>query len=95
MTKRRSLFAHPVVDLTGRMLRPIVPARLWHRYCDWRYSHLGRHSWLAREDKLDGHIDVYWKSMTHPNRTQLIGLLGGPSTIATSPSFWSSGVMPG
>lgn len=74
---RRSLFVHPAVDLAGRLLRPIVPAKLWHRYCDWRYSHLGRQSWLTREDKLDGQIAMYWGSMNHPNRTQLIALLGG------------------
>ena len=72
---KRPLIAHPLVELAGSLLRPVIPARLWHRYRDWRYAHVGRHAWLAREDKVDGHVDMYWKSIDHPNRTQLVDIL--------------------
>lgn len=63
-------------DFAASILRRIVPGRVWNRiaapYRDWRFARASRRGWLTRQDKVDGHVSVYWNSLGHPNRLRLI-----------------------
>jgi trans-aconitate methyltransferase len=65
-----------IVDRAASLARRLVPDRVWSAiagpYRDWRFARASRRGWLTRQDKVDGHVAVYWSSLEHPNRRQLI-----------------------